>query len=104
MDIRLHAAAPPKPTPGAPCNGCGACCAAGPCPVSRVLLGHRKDACPALSWDNAGCRYYCGVIAAPRAHPRWLPGALQPLFSRLVRRWIAAGIGCDFAADIGETA
>jgi hypothetical protein len=72
--------------------------------VSRVLLGHRAGACPALSWSDAGRRYYCGVIIAPEAHLRWLPASLQPLFSRLVRRWIAADIGCDFAADIGEAA
>jgi hypothetical protein len=53
-----------------------------------------------LGWSEADRRYGCGLLTAPTAHLRWLPALLQPIFSRLVRRWIAAGIGCDFAADI----
>ena len=31
--VHLHRDAPPKPAPGAPCNGCGVCCAAETCPA-----------------------------------------------------------------------
>ncbi len=99
--IAIHPAAPAKPALGAPCNGCGVCCAAEPCPVSRFLLGHRTGACPALQWRQPQQRYVCGMVVAPAGFLRWLPRPLQALFSRLTRRWIAAGIGCDFDAEIG---
>lgn len=96
-EIRLHAAAPPKPVPGMPCNGCGVCCAMAPCPLSRVLLGHRDGACPALTWQDE--RYVCGLIVAPAKQLPWLPRPLIPLATRLARRWIAAGSGCDCDAE-----
>jgi hypothetical protein len=98
--IRLHAAAPPKPAFGAPCNGCGACCAAEPCPVSRFLLGHRNGPCPALTWRDGEKHYRCGMVTEPQRHLRWLPEQMGGLASRLCRRWIATGIGCDFDAEI----
>lgn len=100
MLIRLHAAVPPKPTFGAPCNGCGACCAAEPCPVSRFLLGHRHGSCPALIWHDADRHYRCGMVEAPERHLGWLPVRLKPMASRWFRRWIASGIGCDFDAEV----
>jgi len=36
--IAIHAAAPAKPALGEPCNGCGVCCAAEPCPVGMFAL------------------------------------------------------------------
>lgn len=98
--VAIHAAAPPKPALGAPCNGCGLCCAAEPCPLSRLMLGHRAGACPALTWDAAATRYVCGMVTAPAAQVRWLPRRLHPLLDRLSRRWIAAGSGCDFDAEV----
>lgn len=98
-EIALHAAAPAKPAAGAPCNGCGVCCALAPCPLSRFLLGHRHGACPALSWRDEGTRYGCGLVLAPAEHLRWLPRACAPLAARLARRWIAAGSGCDCDAE-----
>jgi hypothetical protein len=100
--VALHAAAPPKPAPGAPCNGCGVCCAIAPCPLSRTLLGHRSGSCPALSWQVAEARYGCGLVMAPAHHLRWLPPVLAPLARRLARRWVAVGIGCDCDADANE--
>lgn len=90
MKIALHAAAPPKPAVGAPCNGCGICCAIAPCPLSRLLLGHRAGKCPALIWQES--RHVCGLLIAPTGLARWLP-------RRFVLRWIAAGSGCDCAAE-----
>ena len=91
MKVSLHAAAPPKPAPGARCNGCGVCCSLAPCPLSRFLLGHRTGTCPALRWVDD--RYGCGLVIAPGGIARWLP-------RRFVLRWIAAGSGCDCEAEI----
>lgn len=90
-EIQLHAAAPAKPAPGAPCNGCGVCCALSPCPLSRFLLGHRQGVCPALTWIDS--RYWCGLIEAPRGAARLLPRTLR-------LRWIGAGLGCDCDAEL----
>ena len=100
MEIRLHAAAPDKPPFGAPCNGCGACCAAAPCPLSRFLLGHRSGACPALAWHEDQHRYLCGMVTTPEAMLRHLPRMLAGTFAQLARRWIGAGHGCDFDAAL----
>lgn len=89
--ILLHPLAPPKPTPGQACNGCGVCCAAEPCPLGRLLSSRRQGRCRALSWSDAGL-YRCGVLDQPR---RWLPWLPARLARALARRWIAAGQGCD---------
>lgn len=93
--IAIHPAAPPKPVLDAPCNGCGVCCAAEPCPVSRLLLGHRTGACPALQWHEPERRYVCGMVVAPASFLRWLPQRWSAFASRRCARWIAAGLGCD---------
>lgn len=87
--IHLHPAAPPKPAAGAACNGCGVCCAWSPCPLGLLLTRRSGRACRALHWD--GGAYRCGVLLG--RHLRWLPRAW-------VRRWIAAGIGCDAALAV----
>jgi hypothetical protein len=93
--IKIHPAAPSKPALGAPCNGCGVCCAALPCPLSRLLLGHRTGSCPALQWREAGQRYVCGMVLAPATFLGWLPRRCNAFAARRCARWIAAGIGCD---------
>jgi len=97
--IRVHASAPPKPAAGEPCNGCGMCCAAEPCPVSRVLLGHRRGPCPALLWQEQQARYACGMVTDPARFLRFLPKPLARSAGRLFHRWIAADTACDFDAD-----
>jgi hypothetical protein len=53
-----------------------------------VLLSRRlKGACSALRWN--GARYVCGALTA---QPSGLRGWL-------VRRWIAAGQGCDCSLE-----
>jgi hypothetical protein len=95
MKIILHAAAPAKPLVGAPCNGCGVCCSIAPCPLSRLLLGHRTGKCPVLTWQGGyeNERYVCGLVVAPAGFVRWLP-------RRFVLRWISAGSGCDCDAEV----
>ena len=100
--ITLHPAAPPKPAPGAPCNGCGACCAAQPCPLSFLLLGHRTGSCPALQWLEPERLYACGMVMAPANFLRWLPQRWNAFAARRCARWIAAGSGCDFDAEISD--
>lgn len=85
--VLIQPEAPAKPAVGAPCNGCGLCCLSEPCPLGMVVSRRRAGACTALRWSEAEGRYHCGVLA----------GARQPLWRWLVRRWIAAGAGCDAA-------
>ena len=93
--IAIHPAAPPKPGFGTPCNGCGVCCAALPCPVSRLLLGHRAGACPALQWREVERRYVCGMVVAPASFLHWLPQRWEAFVGRRCARLIATGLGCD---------
>lgn len=86
--ILIQPEAPPKPALGEPCNGCGLCCLAEPCPVGIVLSGRLHGSCRQLRWDAAQHRYRCGALLNA---PRWL----RPLFVR----WIAAGAGCDAELD-----
>ena len=105
--ILIHADAPPKPAPGAPCNGCGVCCLLEPCPLGVLLSKRRHGACAAVRWHEESSCYRCGALSAPlevlqHALPRpvWrvLPW-LAPLLARLATRWIAAGQGCDSTVE-----
>lgn len=96
--ILLHPQAPPKPEIGRPCNGCGVCCAAAPCPLGIWLSRRLQGACVALSWDEPGQRYLCGALAEPA---RWLPWLPATAASNLARRWIAAAKGCDSDLQVG---
>lgn len=98
--ILVHPEAPPKPALGQPCNGCGLCCLAEPCPLGVVLSRQRSGACVALRWDDAQHLYRCGVLTHPAGvlPVRW--PWLTRLLQRLARRWIAAGKGCDAALEV----
>ena len=93
--IQIHPAAPAKPPAGAPCNGCGVCCAAEPCPIGVLVSGRRRGACAALLWNSDATLYRCGLVGAPHTVLPWLPAPLAPLLGRLARRWISAASGCD---------
>ena len=99
--IHIHPAAPPQPALGAPCNGCGVCCLAEPCPLGQVISRKRLGACDALRWSDAESIYRCGAINDAEAvfGLRWTWAAA--LLRRLARRWIAAGIGCDASLRSG---
>ncbi len=101
--LYIEPLAPRKPAEGAPCNGCGVCCLAEPCPLGMVLSRRRTGACVALRWSPEQGRYLCGVVQAPQAllqhwlprGTRWSAGWLAKPLRRLAWRWIAAGQGCD---------
>lgn len=99
--IELHADAPAKPRTGSPCNGCGVCCAAEPCPVARLFLFQFAGRCRALVWNDASSRYRCGMAAAPHRHSRLIPQALAPAAARFFASRIAAGSGCDADIEVG---
>lgn len=101
--IQIHTQAPAKPSEGAPCNGCGVCCLAQPCPLGMVLSGVRDGACKALRWQDHTGRYACGALSEPDAVLRarlpgglaWMAKPLSIVLPILARRWIAADTGCD---------
>ncbi len=86
--ILLHPDAPAKPAVGAPCNGCGICCAAEPCPLGMLLSLKRRGACRMLRWDDGMRLYRRGALAGAG---RW---------RGLVARWIASGRGCDCSLEL----
>ena len=98
QQIHVFIGAPAKPAFGAPCNGCGVCCLVAPCPLGMLVSRRRSGACSALHWSDEAQRYQCGLLMAPQRllgrreeTPKWL----TRLLGRWVRRWIAAGVGCD---------
>ncbi len=101
--IFIEPMAPRKPVVGAPCNGCGICCLAQPCPLGIILSRRSQGACDALRWNSDQAVYRCGALSQPldvleAALPRYLRGLapwLAPALARFARRWIAAGQGCD---------
>ena len=97
--IYLQDSAPAKPAVGAPCNGCGVCCAWQPCPLGVLVTGRRHGMCDALRWDDAAGLYRCAMVQAPEQAWPALPSWLRPALRRLARRWIAAGVGCDCDAE-----
>lgn len=97
--IEIHPEAPPKPSAGATCNGCGVCCLAEPCPVGVVLSGRLSGACRQLQWRHETGRYVCGVLERTAGNQ---PGtsAWRRALHRVVSRWISAGSGCDCRLEV----
>jgi predicted molibdopterin-dependent oxidoreductase YjgC len=98
--IAIALEAPTKPILGQPCNGCGVCCAAEPCPIGVLVSRSTTGRCAALTWqDEPVPRYVCGVVSDAQ---RFLPSSLRALarpMSRLAQRFISAGTGCDSDAQ-----
>lgn len=92
LHLHIEPLAPTKPALGQPCNGCGLCCLAEPCPLGMVLSLRWRGACRMLRWEAAQQHYRCGAIVASAEARLW-----ARLWNRLARRWIAAGSGCDAA-------
>lgn len=94
---------PAKPNFGAPCNGCGFCCAQEPCQLAIDYLGHASEGpCRALEPAENGGGLRCGLLESPIKHlkPEWAsdPEAvafgrreLAPKFAFMLR----VGAGCD---------
>lgn len=102
--ILIHADAPAKPAVGAACNGCGLCCLYAPCPLGMLVSRKRRGACHALRWQPHERRYRCGLLAAPGLSGRvGVRAALHRWRLVLLRRWIAAGVGCDADLAIVDT-
>lgn len=91
--IHIQPLAATKPALGAPCNGCGLCCLVEPCPLGVLLSGSRAGPCKALQWVEAERQYRCGALGQGQH-------VLARLRARLVRRWIAAGAGCDCDLEV----
>jgi len=100
--IWIRPEAPSKPALGAPCNGCGVCCLAEPCPLGMLVSLKREGACRALQWSEDDRQYRCGMLVHPTRYVGLRTLKPEALLNRLIRRYarrmIAAGIGCD--ADI----
>lgn len=98
--VHIHVEAPPKPPAGQPCNGCGLCCLAEPCPIGMLASRRRQGPCVLLRWDETQRLYRCGAVLPRPARRLPLVGQaparlLDRLRARLAARWIAAGAGCD---------
>ena len=108
VTLLVEPGAPAKPGWGAPCNGCGVCCLAEPCPLGVVLSGRRHGSCRALRWDTPTQRYLCGALADPAGvlqsaclpMPRRVQALLAKGLPRLAYRWVSAGSGCDCNIDV----
>jgi hypothetical protein len=87
--IRIHPDAALKPVLGKPCNGCGVCCLAEPCPIGALLSLRLRGPCRALAWHADDKVYRCGLVGDGRS---WT--------SRIAQRFIAAGAGCDSDAEV----
>ena len=101
--VHIHPTAPAKPALGAPCNGCGVCCLAEPCPVGILVSRRRTGACVAVRWDEAEQLYRCGMVEDPLRRLGWsrAPRAWNTWLGHRLRRWIAAGAGCDASLTTG---
>ncbi|WP_423600845.1 hypothetical protein [Roseateles sp. MS654] len=106
--VWIQPEAPGKPALGEPCNGCGLCCLAEPCPLGMLVSLKREGACRALQWSDEDRQYRCGMLMHPTRHlglPRLRPdGLINRLIRRYARRMIAAGIGCDAEIKAAEPA
>jgi hypothetical protein len=102
QEIRIYRNAPVKPQLGDPCNGCGICCLAEPCPISQLLFLKKSGQCPAVVWQHQNSRYECGMIITPSQHHRLIPFWADQLLIIIFKRWIAAGKGCDSSASITD--
>lgn len=98
--IILDARAPKKPNVSTPCNGCGVCCAAEPCPPAQFFLkAPQQQPCPALEWNEAQQQYRCGLLSRPSNYLRWLPRIFNRITQQMIRAMIHANQGCDSDAE-----
>lgn len=75
--------APPKPPHGAPCNGCGLCCAVEVCAIGRVAFPDVPAPCPGMVFDDG--RFGCMLVLVEAA------SGMEPLIATA----LGIGKGCD---------
>ncbi len=57
-----------------------------------------------LRWNDDAARYHCGLLAETAGALPWVPAWLRRAATRLARRWISAGSGCDSELEVASTA
>jgi hypothetical protein len=94
--------APAKPPEGEPCNGCGYCCDQQPCQIAEEVFGEDVAApCPALEYEAAERRYYCGLVrrvshyVAPALDGTAAAAAVNRKAGARFAKMLGTGRGCD---------
>jgi ABC-type thiamin/hydroxymethylpyrimidine transport system permease subunit len=72
-----------KPSFGAPCNGCGLCCAEEVCGIGKIVHGDIQGPCPSLMF--VGDRFRCAVVMTE------LVAGMPPKIAEA----LGIGKGCD---------
>lgn len=83
---------PRKPSEGAPCNGCGLCCALQLCPIAIEFIEAAEAPCPAMEY--AGGRFWCGLARYPSRY-FGTPASSDRLIRPMVQAELSIGEGCD---------
>lgn len=87
--------APEKPPMGAPCNGCGFCCAAEPCGVAVEMIGADPDEGPCPAMEFVSGRFRCGLILHPSHYVADVPAFADEVIGRMIADALGSGRGCD---------
>ncbi len=81
-----------KPTFGAPCNGCGYCCAVELCELAEEHFAGAVAPCPALEYRDG--RFLCGLVLRPSHHLKMHFTGGDKILTPLFLQAIGAGQGC----------
>ena len=81
----------PKPAYGSPCNGCGRCCEAKACELSKAIWA--ADVCPAIERTPDGHR--CGLMTRPVHYVTKLRRHGTAKLAAAARLILRSGLGCD---------
>ncbi len=92
---RTGEVAPEKPEEGAPCNGCGFCCAAEPCGLAVEFIGATVGPCPAMEFDDG--RFWCGLVRNPSSYLD-TPAFGDHMVGAIFAQALGVGRGCDSSA------
>ena len=68
--------------------------------MAFVFLRQFRGQCRALLWQDGTQSYACGLIVVPERYVTLLPRRWRGRFGKLIASHIAAGKGCDFAAEV----
>lgn len=91
-----------KPEFNSPCNGCGQCCKAEACNLSRDLLKSEATPCIALEFDNN--RYWCVLVRNPGVYLDVDNGLARRTVSPIFAYMLGLGVGCDSTFPASEVA